>query len=164
MTSFDERPDAQKIEDRVDTLVEKLTNWARHMAARYNGTVYLVGSVLHNPEPRDVDIRIVIHDHEFAARYGMEMKPCNEPPTETRLGRTAKIHWNEDGPTQRWVDDIAKFSAELSTMLKRNFDIKVWPDSYWREPYPRPLVLAAPSPRWFIYNKYVPDPTVRAEE
>ncbi len=146
-----------RIEANVERIVADLANWSLHMAGRFAGTVYLVGSVLHTPEPRDIDIRIVVPDHEFGARYGMEMKPVDEPPTETRLGRTAKILWDDDLPPQRWVDDCAKIGAAVCIRLKHNADLKVWPDSYWREPWPKPVILAQPSSRWFIHNKYAPE-------
>lgn len=135
-----------------------------HMAARFNGPVYLLGSILHNPAPRDVDVRIVVHDHEFAARYGMEMKPCDQPATDDLPGRTAKVFWDEDGPTQTWVDDMAKLGGAMSAALGINLDVKVWPESYFRlRIYPKPVVLAAPSPHWFVYNAHVPDPSLPAK-
>lgn len=155
----DDRP--ALIEAQVDAIREKLAKSAAAMSARYNGTVYLVGSVLHSPTPRDVDVRIVVADHEFGVRFGMEMKPCDEPPTETRMGRTAKIFWDADDYPQRWIDDTAKTGAAWSRCIGHNVDLKVWPESYWREPYPKPVILAAPSPRWAIYNRYFPDPTSR---
>jgi hypothetical protein len=153
------------IEQRVERVVERLTDWARHMAARFNGPVYLVGSTLHNPTPRDIDIRIVIADHEFAARYDMPMVEIPEEKRRERDGvtRTKAVPFDE-GVTQRWVDDVSKLVAAVSVRLNYNADVKVWPDSYWRQPYPEPLTLAAPSPRWFVYNRHLPDPAALTTE
>jgi hypothetical protein len=151
------------IEAQVARAVEKLSDWARHMAGRFNGAVYLVGSFLHHPDPRDCDIRIVIPDHEFAIRYGMAMERVefNEfHPLRKRRGILSGecVRWSEDGPTQRWIDDTAKLGAGLLKAMQHNMDVKVWPDSHWREPYPTPITLAAPSPRYFIYTRHCPDP------
>jgi hypothetical protein len=157
--------DAELIEANVKRITAGLHahGWALHMVARFNGPVYLLGSVLHKPAPRDIDIRIVVPDSEFAARYGHTLVQTEldqyHPFRKERSMTTASIvRWDEDGPTQRWVDDMAKFGAHLSQRLNENVDLKAWPESYWRRPYPRPLVLAAPSSSWFIYNKYNPDP------
>lgn len=143
------------IEANVARIVQGLRVWANHMAGRYNGCVYLLGSTLQNPEPRDCDIRIVMDDHEFGARYGLEMKPT------TKEGWTRCIAWDEDGPTQRWIDDVAKFNGRLSVTLKLNMDIQLWPDSYWRDGkiYPKPILLAGRSPHWWIYSAHCPDPS-----
>jgi hypothetical protein len=151
---IDEQVRREHIEGMVEHVQLSLAKWALHMAARLNGTVYLIGSVLHHPDPRDIDIRIVLDDSEFGHRYGMERKPTDRP------GYTKCIAWDEDPPPQRWVDDVAKLGRELSHILRHNVDLKVWPRSYWRKDlYPAPLVLAAPSVRWFVHNKYVPDPS-----
>ena len=107
--------------------------------------------------PRDCDVRVIVADHEFAARFGHEVKPTEKP------GWTHCIAWDEDGPSQRWIDDCAKTGAEWSVRLGLNVDYKVWPLSYWRERvYPEPVLLAAPSPTWFVYSAIVPDPSGRA--
>jgi hypothetical protein len=156
----DDASHAAAIEATVDELVAGLRVWAQHMAARYNGPVYLLGSVLHSPVPRDVDIRIVVQDHEFAARYGATLEVRETKAGEyyhTRgIASGAFVKW-DDGPTQRWVDDVAKFTAVLSRKHKHNFDVQVWPASYWRDGvWPTPVVLAEPSPRWVVDNKYKP--------
>lgn len=134
------------------------------MAARYNGPVYLCGSVLVKPEPRDIDIRIVIQDNSFAARYGNTLVPTefNEYHKYHKRGlvKSNTVEWDKEGPTQRWVDDMAKFNDFLSQKLKENFDVQAVPDSWYRDRvYPAPIELAAPSPNWFIYSRLVPDPS-----
>lgn len=148
--------EATTIEANVERIVRLARISAQHMAAKLNGAVYLVGSTLHHPSPRDCDIRVVVPDHEFGAGFGLVMKPT------TKAGWTHCIAWNEDGPSQRWIDDCAKTGAEWSVSLGLNVDYKVWPLSYWRAPYPTPIVLASPSPHWFIYNAHVPDPSAGA--
>lgn len=161
MTLNVDRETAERIEANVERVVFLSKDWARHMAARLNARVYLVGSTLHAPEPRDCDIRLILLDHEFAARYGMPMVAIPVEMQRERNGvtRTSAVPFDE-GVTQRWVDDIAKLGAALSLRLHRNVDVKVWPDSYWREPYPTPVLLAAPSPHVFHYNAYAPDPSL----
>ena len=161
---------ALQVEANVERAISGLTVWARHMAARYKGKVYLLGSTLHNPSPRDCDIRIVVEDHEFAARYGNELHHTEigeHHPLRKRSSIVSArlVRWDEDGPTQRWIDDVAKFSAHLSVKLGMNMDVQVVPDSWWRDGiYPAPILLAAPSPHWFVYTKHCPDPTAGALE
>lgn len=139
------------------TTIRRNVNWikmtlsadARHWAARYNGAVYLLGSTLHNPTPRDCDIRIVIDDHEFAARYGHTLVEKDSPFHERpEITRSRVVDFCTDGPTQRWIDDVAKFSGNISRKIGNNLDLQIWPESQWRKPYPEPVLLAAPSPRW----------------
>jgi hypothetical protein len=165
-TNAEFSPDAERIEGNVARVVELCHGWALHMAGRFNGAVYLVGSVLHNPSPRDIDIRIVVEDHEFAARYRMTLHHVEfdqyHPMAKRGLVSGRVVKWDDDPPSQTWVDDCAKLGGAMSKKLSRNVDLKVWPESYWREPYPTPITLAAPSRRWFIYNKHVPDPSAPA--
>lgn len=159
---------AKTIERNVGHLRERLGAWAAHMAARYNGPVYLCGSTLHHPTPRDCDIRIIMSDTTFGARYGMELHPMDLDefhPLRKRRGlvRSSVIRWSDEGPTQRWIDDIAKFNDHLAQTLALNMDVQAWPESVWREVYPTPVRLAAPTPRWWIYTKYCPDPSAPIE-
>lgn len=157
MSAEEEAATIAAIEARVRQLQAGLLDWALHMVGKYNAPVYLTGSVLHSPTPRDIDIRIVVTDHEFGARYGMEMVPTTE-----KEGWTNCIPWSKSAPPQRWADDIAKVGAELSVIHKHNFDVKVWPLSHWREPYPKPVLLAGPSGKWWFYNEFNPAPTANS--
>lgn len=160
MTDLDTRGMVAQIEANVERIREQLDVWARHMAARYNGPVYLTGSTLHNPSPRDVDLRVVMLDEEFAARYGNEqtLKVDEKHHYCQRRGLAGAtiIDWHAQGPTQRWIDDVAKFGARLSVVLGTNVDLQIWPESYWRDCWPPPIELASPSPHWWIDNKYAP--------
>lgn len=154
---------AKIIEDRMAAMLPELTVWARYMAARFNAPVYLLGSVLTNPECRDIDIRIVVQDHELAARYGhtlAQQEFAESHPYRKRRGTTSAnvVRYSEDGPTQRQIDDTAKFTSHLSIKLQHNFDVQIVPDSWWRNDiYPAPKLLAGPSPRWWIYSAVVPN-------
>lgn len=136
---------------RLEAVQEKISIYARHWAARYNGPVYLVGSTLHSPTPRDIDIRVVVPDNEFAARYGHTLKAKESPyPDRPELVLGHVVDWDAEGPTQRWIDDVAKLGAAVSGRLRHNVDLQVWPESHWRTPYPAPIRLAAPSERWMF--------------
>jgi hypothetical protein len=155
---------AKVITENISILTLAISAHARHWAARYNGRVYLIGSTLHSPTPRDVDVRIIVEDHEFAARYGhllvRKEKPFHERP---EIVEANVVDFCTDGPTQRWIDDVAKFSGRLSRELGRNMDIQIWPESQWRAPYPPPILLAAPSPRWFFYESEAARPVANIE-
>lgn len=91
----DDAEGAALIEANVERVVRLITNCAQHMAAKLNASVYLVGSILHNPWPRDCDVRVIVADHEFGQRFGHTLKPTE------RRGWTHCIAWDEDGPSQR---------------------------------------------------------------
>lgn len=143
---------AQQIERNVRKVRAALAIDAMHWAARYNAPVYLVGSTLYKPVPRDCDIRITIDDHDFGLRYGMAIMKFPEP----RGSWAAGVNWGFEAPTQRWVDDIAKFSRSLTRKVG-NIDLQIWPKSYWRDnAHPAALLLAQPTPGVFINNRYAP--------
>ena len=122
-----------------------LTIWARMMAARFNGPVYLCGSIARDhvyprpgengpfdkPTARDVDIRIVISDAEFIARYG----PLQEHPSP------------------RWIQDMAKLGSELTLEKRFNIDFQIeWQsraDAYHQG---QPAVLLAAPMHWLDAN------------
>lgn len=139
---YGQEPDSEErgkaVEAYVALVREKLKPWAMHMAARFDSPVYLTGSILHNENPRDIDVRVACAD--FAARY-------HQSPAE----------FDHDGPTQRWVDELAKICSALTRILGRTVDVQVWPSEKWSDDiYPKPILLAAPSPRWWISNEHVP--------
>jgi hypothetical protein len=130
-TNAEFSPDAERIEGNVARVVELCHGWALHMAGRFNGAVYLVGSVLHNPSPRDIDIRIVVEDHEFAARYRMTLHHVEfdqyHPMAKRGLVSGRVVKWDDDPPSQTWVDDCAKLGGAMSKKLSRNVDLKCGP-------------------------------------
>jgi hypothetical protein len=40
------------------------------LALRFGAPVYLVGSALELVDPRDVDVRVLVREEDFKARYG----------------------------------------------------------------------------------------------
>lgn len=53
----------------------KLEGWANQMSMRFGGAeVYLVGSALRSPRPRDVDVSIIMADDAFRERYAVPSK------------------------------------------------------------------------------------------
>lgn len=95
-------------QSRAVELWTRLRRWAWYMAARYNGPVYLVGSCLREGTPRDVDIRVIVADDEFCARYGL-----------THYDRFMQDE------SQRWIDDMSKRNGELARDFRINADFQV---------------------------------------
>jgi hypothetical protein len=128
------------------------SRFAAYIAARYNGPVFLVGSALRVPNPRDIDVRVVIADAEFDGRYG----------------RGATIAWRKGEPIpQPWIDDMAKRNGELARLHRMNADFQVYPAGACIQYHKQPrVVLAAPSnldhidacTAWF-YAEPATDPT-----
>jgi hypothetical protein len=105
-----------------------VTGFAPNMAARFCAPVYLVGSALEKgSDARDVDVRVVLDDDQFQARY--ETSPSKWPSS------------------QRWVDDCAKLGAQAVAMTRLNVDFQIisrtWQDLKYSE-QPR-IELASPS-------------------
>lgn len=96
-----------------------LRGWARQIAARFGHPVWLVGSATSEENPRDVDVRVVLPDDEFEARYG---------PVDT-------WHlwlWNSVGGTPtdmaaNWGRDVAKLSRSACLYVRLNIDFQVIP-------------------------------------
>lgn len=53
-----------------ELIADKAKVWARDMVMRFGRPVYLVGSALEECNPRDIDVRVVLSDAEFDARWG----------------------------------------------------------------------------------------------
>lgn len=83
--------------------------WAREIAARFGRPVYLTGSSLNLPQPRDVDVRVVLTDEEFAARWG-------------------EWSWLSDNDGyRRYACDMGKLSRHVSLFTMLNVDFQVQP-------------------------------------
>jgi hypothetical protein len=112
----------------VITAYVKLRRFAAYMAARFNAPVYLVGSALTRPDPRDIDIRIVISDSQFKARYGQD-----------------ELSWINDGPGQAWIDDMGHHGEIETCCQQLNIDFQVYSATHALHYKDRPgVVLAAP--------------------
>ena len=112
----------------VDRLQMQLASFAGNTAARFCAPVYLVGSALDRADTRDVDVRVVLSDEQFEARgYGLPTK------------------WPSQ--CQRWIDDVAKLSAQVVADTRLNVDFQIQSNS-WAEIFygdkPR-LLLASPN-------------------
>lgn len=107
----------------LDTVRMVLQGWANQMASRFGAPVYLVGSMLTSPETaRDVDVRIVLSDEDFEARYGINA-----------------IDWIHEGWTswspgrKRWGEDMVKLARQsrggFTLAGGMNLDFQVHPAS-----------------------------------
>lgn len=88
-----------------------------YWCARFASPVWLIGSALRSPTPRDIDVRIVMENDLFFARY-----------------RQLGSDWANEEPCQRWVDEGAKLNRVAMHRLHYPTDVQVWPKSYWHFP------------------------------
>ena len=92
----------------------------------YNEEVYLVGSILTSPSPRDIDVVIAVEDRLFEAMYGSSLSK-----NETVDTWIAAIKgWNKNlSPVMvsYWQKDIAKQGKELTMMCGLQVDFKTQP-------------------------------------
>lgn len=107
----------------------KLRRFGAYMAARFHAPVYLVGSALTKANPRDIDVRVVLSEDHFKARYGVDSHG-----------------WLMDGPPQAWIDEVGKFCEQESTRQRLRIDFQVYPARHAMQYCGKPrVVLAAPS-------------------
>ncbi len=105
----------------AEVLAKRLGGWANQIAARYGFPVYLVGSALTETEPRDVDVRVVLSDDAFYARYGIG---------PMRAEGQAWIGADEQHEgTRRWHADMAKMARQAANVLHVNIDFQVQSES-----------------------------------
>jgi hypothetical protein len=105
-------------EPAAELLVVQLQPWADQMATRFGRPVYLVGSSLRMADPRDVDVRVVVSDEEFRARYG-------DP-----VAWGEALWWpNRNDGSIRYCMDVGDLSREASIQLRLNIDFQVQPPS-----------------------------------
>ena len=87
-----------------DDFVFSLIGHTQYLYARYGYPIYLVGSALEKPNPRDTDLRIVIPDVEFFDRFG----PRDD----------------------RWYDEMAKQNRQINKGIGRlNVDFQIQSES-----------------------------------
>lgn len=113
-------------------LLWSLTNRATYLASRFGAPVHLVGSALNWREqaPRDIDIRIVLPDAEWEARFGGN-----------------SLHFNaECSPV--YVAEIGKMTRLLVRDLHRNIDFQVQPENWLtrHSAHDKPRLLLADCP------------------
>lgn len=104
--------------NKVETYKLMFGGWANQIASRFDAKVYLVGSVLYSDDPRDVDIRVVIPDDLFEARYGSVLEWIDE---------TWRTPWGEC--RQKWSRDIRKIGNDLARIYHLNIDFQIDPES-----------------------------------
>lgn len=86
----------------------KLQQWALQVRARFGFPVYLVGSVLGGNEwPRDIDVRVVMPDDHFEARFG-------DQNTERGKWRWAQ----EMGKLNWWAAHYGHLPVDFQVMRK----------------------------------------------
>ena len=97
-----------------------LRPWARQMAARFGYPVFLVGSSLEVPSPRDVDVRVILPDSDFESRYGIHWATW-----------TSALWYGTESAAQMrdYASDMASVSREAARELRLNIDFGVHPAS-----------------------------------
>ena len=95
-------------------LVWSLSSRAEFLAARYGAPVHLVGSALNWREkaPNDIDIRIVLPDADWEARFGGN-----------------SLHFNAEC-SPAYVAEVGKMTRQLVRDLQRNIDFQVQPENW----------------------------------
>lgn len=101
----------------ADVLPEHFIGWANQMAARFGRPVYLVGSALHEPRPRDYDVRVVLSNQEFTDRYGIELDVY-----ETSLWLPLRFP-----QLMTYFNDMAKMARSAAGASHLNTDFQVQP-------------------------------------
>ncbi len=107
--------------------VTRASIYSHALSARYYGLpVYLVGSALRDPDPRDIDIVIPVPDDLFLSMYGDAEDTLVDWADAIRAPRV-------DLPKQwlRWARDCAKQGRELTYFCHRQVDFKTQPQTYF---------------------------------
>jgi len=104
----------------AEDLAKTLGGWANQIAGRYGFAVYLVGSALTTEDPRDVDIRAVLTDAAFFARFGI--KPL------LALHEAWKPEQSEG--TRRLYEEQAKISRGAAEVFHLNIDFQVQSETW----------------------------------
>lgn len=94
-----------------------LLRFANEMAGCYQSPVYLCGSALVTPDPRDIDLRIQLDDAEFALRYGGSAQQWAD---EGLTGAWTELRW-------RWSADCTKRTKRAWKLANANVDFQVYP-------------------------------------
>lgn len=107
-----------------------LREWAQEVANADGNPVYLVGSALWKPYPRDIDISIIMPLLDFEKRYGVI--PDNEEELKKYTARSE--YWHS------W----SNYKMVLEHRIRYAFrcDVKIQPDAWFSEK--DKLLLATP--------------------
>jgi hypothetical protein len=127
-----EREDETFTEAEWEGLLWCLKGRAEYLASRFGAPVHLVGSALNWREraPRDIDIRIVLPDADWEARFGGN-----------------SLHFNaECSPV--YVAEVGKLTRQLVRDLRRNIDLQVQPENWLtrHNAHAKPRLLLADCP------------------
>lgn len=117
--------------------------WAQEVAKQEGYPVYLVGSTLLKPYPRDLDIAIVMPLDEFEARFG----PIPQD-AEKRQAYLTRAEYARDGL-------LHAISLAVRLMYAKRVDCKIQPDTWF--PQRDRLLLATPEShvmvrKWDLIN------------
>lgn len=115
-----------------------LWKFAQEVRREFHTDVWLVGSALEHREPRDWDMRVVLPDHEFEARYRGRVP-------EYVLGQETGLWAAINHLRSR---DCCAWSRRGFEETGLNVDFQVHPWSVWRDEYselPRLLLVPAVS-------------------
>jgi len=102
-----------------------IQNKAKEVANNIGYPVYLVGSSLNNPNPRDIDISIIIPHDRYVEIFDIDIEYCN------KYDSCLDIAYN------RCVELIYPL-----TSLSYNIDLKICPDNWWNDK--EKILLAEP--------------------
>lgn len=113
----------------------RLRTAARVKAAALGGCAYLVGSALTSEtRPRDVDVRIVLSDALFEARYSISVTDWQ---WEARIADWSDERWN-------WYREQERIRIMLADACgERTVDLGILPESPWQAVY-----QSAPHEEW----------------
>lgn len=113
----------------------RLKTAARKIAADIGGCAYFVGSALTSEtRPRDVDVRIVLSDEAFEARYKLSVYDWQ---WQARLCEWSTERWN-------WHHECERFGIMVAGACgERTIDLSILPDTLWQAVYAQ-----APYEQW----------------
>ena len=142
---------------------QRLHARARLVAVRFRSPVYLVGSALTSPDPRDWDVRVVMTHSTF---YDVFAADLDLPQWDKlQVDDSAAYTWKLEGQTgdwtalrRRWGRECVKLTENLAKHTKLNIDAQIQPvleaNFYKDEPA---VMLSKPMP-----NEYRNIPLERA--
>lgn len=113
----------------------RLKSAARKLAHQISGSAYFVGSALHSQvRPRDVDVRIILPDAIFEARYQLSVFAWQ---WQSRVCEWSAERW-------RWHEECERFRVMLADACgERTVDLGILPASFWYAVYAK-----APQEAW----------------
>jgi hypothetical protein len=114
--------------------VTRLRREATAISALYFGCpVYLVGGALTDPDPRDLDVAVIVPDALYVAAYGDDSDSVPQHGmalADWLCGRICGSNNSSyrdapDAMWRRWARDCAKWNTRLTQVCHRRVDFKV---------------------------------------